>query len=402
MFEREHTFRKYFISALLLMLVSGAAYSTSMPVFAAGAYTVTVSGLTYKAVSPSGSTLYSGTSASSAINKALSTVPSGGTVYINGGTYLISSQLVLRRSNVILTGDSSAVLKATSNVGYIFVCTGGSSSHLTGVKITNITFDGNLKSAGVSVKWVDGCVIQGVTIKNTAKRDLVNGLEIKGSSGSVVKGVTVTGCKISNIYASGVAMQYISDSKVLSNTFVDCAQYYPSGGAVLGDAGCQRITVQGNSISGRSDNDGIYMGTSRSFASGCVITGNTINLRLYGSGGGSQYAGSGIKVYTLNSEIGGNTINWNDAPYVYGVQNYGLGNNIHNNKIVDARVGIGCQKTYYNGKSTVTGNTITGCYKGLEILQTGCVVTGNTITTCTVPLQTVSSVTLSSNTIAKY
>ena len=388
-----------FISAILLAIITSGLTSNIHFAEAASYYTVSTNGTTFTAKSPTGTTLYSGSNAASAISKAISSVPVGGTVYIYGGTYPVSSQIFGYKNSVTVTGDSTAVIKATVTMGYIFVWTGSSTKHLTGFKLTNIVFDGNLKSAGVSVKWVDNCVIQGVTVKNTAKRTTVSGFDIKGTSGSTVKGITVTGCKVSNIYASGVALSYVTDSKINSNTFVDCAQYYPSGGAVLGDAGCQRITIQYNNISGRSDNDGIYMGTSRSFASGCIITDNTINLKLYGTGGGQYLAGSGIKVYTLNSEIGRNTINWNNTPWVYGVQNWGMGNNVHDNKVTGARVGYGCLTGYYNGKSTVTYNKIYTCYKGVDIEQKYSYVSGNVLTSCTIDLEIVSGNTVTGNTI---
>jgi hypothetical protein len=387
------------VATLLISVIFSGMSSTMQFASAASYYTVSVSGSTYTAKNPSGTVLYSGTSAASAIKKAVSSVPSGGTIYIYSGTYPCSSQILGSTNSVTITGDSTAVIKATASMGYLFVWTGTSSKHLTAFTLSKIVFDGNLLSAGLSVKWVDNAQINGITIKNTAKRSYVNGMEIKGSSGSTVKGISVTGCIVTNIYASGVAMQYVTDSKISSNTFVDCAQYYPSGGAILGDAGCQRITAQYNNISGRSDNDGIYMGTQNSFASGCVITDNTINLRLYGKGGGAQYAGSGIKIYTLSSEVARNTIEWNDTPYVYGIQNYGTGNNIHDNKVSNSRVGIGCQSTFRTGGSTVTYNRISGCYKGIEVNQTGVYVASNTIIDCTTDLQVKSGNTVVSNTL---
>jgi hypothetical protein len=362
-------------------------------------YTVSVSGSTFTTKNPSNIVLYSGPSAISAINMALSSVNSGGFIYIKEGLYPISSTISGGKSHITITGDKTAILKASTSMGYLFVWSGSSTSHLTNFTLSNICFDGNLLSAGVSVKWCDVVVVDGVTIKNTKKTMYVDGFDIKGTSGSAVSKVVVKNSNISNIYGSGVAFDYVQGLLVDNCDFVDCAQVYPSGGAVLCNNGCQGVVITNNNVSGRSDNDGFYVGTSVSFTSNAVIKNNRISLRLYGTGGGAKYAGSGIKIYALSSEVSGNIIDWNNTPYVYGVANWGMGNMIYNNTVANAHVGYGSQSSYYNGGSTVTYNRISGCNEGMEILQTGSTVTGNILTDCLIPFEVVSGNILSGNTV---
>jgi len=388
-------------SILFLIVIVGPVLASSSIANAASYYTVSVSGSTYTTKSPSGGVLYSGSNAASAINKAISSVPAGGAIYIYGGTYPISSQLVGFKNSVTITGDKTAILLATyTSTSYFFLWTGTSSSHTTGLSISNIVFDLNLKTPGIGIKWSNNVRISGIEIRNTIKSKGYNGLELVGTSGSLNTGISVTNSYIHNIYGSGIACAYTTDSTLSGNTFVDCAQYYPSGGAMHPDGGCQRFTITNNNISGRSDNDGIYMGSDRSMASGCVITGNIINLRLYGTGAGKHYAGSGIKIYCINSEVSGNTINWNGTPYVYGISEWGKNNVIKNNIISNAAVGFGDTTTYYSsGTSTISGNKISYCGIGLSLNQSGSTVTSNTLTKCSIPIQNYGRNSLSSNTI---
>ena len=362
-------------------------------------YTIFYAEKQYSTENSSGGRLYDGSSASAAIQRAFDLVSPGQTILIKSGEYNLTNPIELTQNTITVLGENGTILRATREMGSIFYFAGNQSAHASGLTLENLIFDCNLIAAGPSIKWVDNSTINRVEVKNTKQKLLTNGLEIQGSTNSIIRGITVTLCTIHNIYGSGIAIEFITDSKISNNTLIDCAQYYPSGGAILANDGCKRITIQNNDISGRSDNDGIYLGTSRSFATECLVSQNNINLRLYGTGGGSKFAGSGIKIYALNSELTGNTINWNDTPYVYGISNWGLNNNIHNNTISNAHVGYGSQRTYYNGGSTVTSNKIIGCDEGMEILQRGSMITGNIITNCITPITAVSGNIISENII---
>jgi hypothetical protein len=341
-------------------------------------YTIFNSGPDYVTKDSIGDTIYVGSSGSSAIQKAFDSVKPGQTILIKSAIYPITDTLTLTEDNVTITGEKYTILQASADVGRIFLFTGTSTRHATGLTLNNLTFDCALTADGPRIKWCDRVTIIGVEIENTRKAQYINGLEIQGTSGSVITGATITDCYIHNIYGSGISITYSNDFTINNNTFVDCAQFYPSGGAIHADDGCQRITVQNNHISGRSDNDGIYLGTSRSFASGCIVTGNTINLRLYGSGGGAAFAGSGIKIYTLNSLVSRNTINWNDMPYVYGIEDWGRGNNIQDNIITNAHVGIGDFTDYYNtGNNRIVNNKISFSDNGIIVHQKGSVISKN-------------------------
>jgi len=362
-------------------------------------YTITSSGSQYITEDIEGKIRYNGASASSAIQTAFDLVIPSQTILIKSAIYNLTEAITISKDNITINGEKGTILKASKELGSILTSQGNQTNHIVGLTLENLSFDCSLKAAGPSFKWIDNSTFSNIQISNTKQTKLTNGLEVQGSAKSIIRGITITGCYINNIYASGIAIEFITDSKIDNNTLIDCAQYYPSGGAILANDGCQRITVQNNKISGRSDNDGIYLGTSVSFAKECLISGNMINLRLFGTGGGAKFAGSGIKVYALNSELRENTIDWNGTPNVFGISNWGMGNNIHNNTISNADIGYGSQKTYYNGGSTVTDNRINGCNKGMEILQKGSLVTRNTITDCRVPISAVYGNTVNGNII---
>jgi parallel beta-helix repeat protein len=343
-------------------------------------FTVSLFESYYVTQNSTGNILYIGSSASSAIQKAFDSVNPNQTILIKSAKYQLTDPIKLGQNNVSIFGENGTILQASTEMGSIFSYSGTSNKHASGLNLIDIVFDGNLKSAGLSIKWSDSVMVEGVTVENTVKVRYNNGIDFFGTSGSVVKEITVRNCTIQNIYGSGIYFAYSTDCTMSNNTFVDCAQYYPSGGAIHADDGCQRFTIQNNDISGRSDNDGIYMGTSRYFASGCFISGNTISLRLYGAGGGAAYAGSGIKIYTINSEVTGNTINWNGTPYVYGISNWGQNNIIKSNRINNSYIGIGDNiGLYYNGKNIIIDNEIMFSDYGIMINQRGSLVSTNII-----------------------
>jgi parallel beta-helix repeat protein len=117
-------------------------------------YIVSLQSGIYKAKSADGTILYSGTSASSAIQTALNSAKSGETVTIQAGTYSISSGLIIK-SGVILTGSGSPTLDC-SNAPTGFTCVTGSGT--TGSKIL-LTADAAMGSLKISVSSTSGLSI---------------------------------------------------------------------------------------------------------------------------------------------------------------------------------------------------------------------------------------------------
>lgn len=95
----------------------------------------------------------SGTSNQDQINAAISSAPSGGSVFLKAGTYVISGS-ILMKSNVILEGDKDAVVKLKDRAGWRYVdglaplvgtASGGASKN---VEIKCFTIDGNYNFNG--------------------------------------------------------------------------------------------------------------------------------------------------------------------------------------------------------------------------------------------------------------
>jgi parallel beta-helix repeat protein len=202
-------------------------------------------------------------------------------------------------------------------------------------------------------------------------------------------GMTVRNCYIHNTYWSGIAAAYMTDSFIEHNTFVDCAQIFPSGGAIAPQIGCDRMTLRYNNISGGTDNDGIYAGMSGYFITGDVITDNVINIHINPTNWNNdpKLAGSGIHIYSLGSEIARNTLTWTANGYeVYtgGIELWGSGDNVHDNTVSGFKYGIGSQNGFKStGHHTITLNHVNSCTYGIYLLQSGSTITGNTLTGCT-------------------
>ncbi|MCX6820847.1 MAG: right-handed parallel beta-helix repeat-containing protein [Candidatus Aenigmarchaeota archaeon] len=405
--------------------------TTTLP-SASNTYTVLVSGSTYTSKNPSGSTIYSGTLAASAIQSALNSVGTGQTVYIKSGTYPINLPLSGGKNGVTITGDMTTIIKANAEMGYMFLWTGSSGTHLNTFHLNNIIFDGGRTtawpdtgttglSAGPAIEYVDHVIVDGITVQNTKRNPPTkgaDGLILQGATGVPVTDYEVKNSHFSNIYGSGIAAAYITHLNIHDNVFVDCAQWYPIGGAVYAGDEVGYVTLSNNDISGHTDNDGIYVGTSRSAATNVLITQNTINIQLYGMGGGDThpenpggYAGSGIKLYGTGGEISSNTINWNNAHfsnstvswpvYVGGIGLWGNGTNVHDNIVSNSKYGIESWNGVTSvGNHVITSNQVSGCTYGIYLLQTGSTVTGNTLSGCGTPVYNAGGNTVSGNAIA--
>jgi hypothetical protein len=386
---------------------SSPTTSTSITIDPSKTFYVNVTGSTFYATNPSKAVLYSGTSAASALQAAFNAVGSGQTIYIKGGTYPISTQIHGSRAGVTITGDKTAIIKASATMGYMFLWTGDSFT------LKNIVFDGGRTtawpdtgasgySAGPAIQHCSHVIVDGITVQNTRRtppvppapvQKGVDGLILQGASGSLVTDYEIKNSRFSNIWGSGIAAAYITHLNIHDNTFVDCAQWYPIGGAAyVGDV-VSYIDITRNDVSGHTDNDGFYVGTSSNFATNVLIAHNDIDIQLYAKGGGDShpenpggYAGSGIKIYGSGGEITGNTVNWNNAHYngwpvyVYGIEDWGAGVNIHDNTVSNAKVGIGTMAV--SGKPTgnniIRNNRITGCITPIDD-SGGNTVSGNII-----------------------
>jgi parallel beta-helix repeat protein len=411
--EDYNIFTDYTPNPAFYELVNSAAYSsstTTTTIQSSGAYTVFIQNSRFVAKAPSGSVLYNGTSAASAIQAAFSAVGTGQTVYISAGTYPISSQVKGSRSGVTVTGDKGAIIKASATMGYMFLWAGSETSHLTSFYLSNIVFDGgrttswpdistNGLAAGPAIEYADHVVVDGITVQNTKRNPPTkgaDGLILQGASGAPVSDYEIRNSRFTNIYGSGIAASYITKMNIHDNTFYDCAQWYPIGGAVYVGDEASYITVSKNHISGHADNDGIYLGTSRNPATNVLVFQNNISLLLYDKGGGDydinnpdKYAGSGIKLYGTGGEISYNTVNWNNAHYpgweVYtvGIGLWGTGTNAHHNTVSNTKYGIASWKGPDAGNHAISYNTVSACsHSCVYLAQSGCTVSNNVFSGC--------------------
>jgi hypothetical protein len=379
-------------------------------------FTVSVSGSTYYVKDPSGSnTPY--TSAASAIQAALNAVGTGQTIYIKGGTYPITSGLSGGKNDVTIDGDKTAVIKATTQVNRMLLWQGSASAHIHGFTLKNVVFDANLLTTNaVAVKYSDNSLIDGIEVRNTAKVQYAEGIDIIGT-GSPVTGMTVRNCYVHNTYYAGIALSDVTDSLIEYNNFMDCSQIMQSGGAISPQIGCDRVTIRYNNITGRTDNDGIYIGSGGNPVSGVIITDNFINISIYPDywNNDPSMAGSAIHAYTSTGcEFARNTITWNAVVggvsypvYTAGIENWGTNANIHDNTVTGFKYCIGSQYyisnsvVYYTtvGNHVITKNHLISCINGIYLLQSGSTVTGNTLTGCTTPIYNAGGNTVSGNTI---
>jgi parallel beta-helix repeat protein len=232
-------------------------------------YTVSVSGSTYTAKNPSGGTLYSGSSATTAIQTAINAASTDETVLIKSGTYSITST-ISAKSGVKITGEGNP----TFDVTHVYTAIGYSGSFTNSRSVTSAVKGlntatvssvsglsiGDLVQISTTSIWknnphsftqgelktitgINGYILtfdsplddtyasSPVLKKANPLRDvIITGIRFIASPGqdivclgfSVGYNIVVQGCYFENTYVTAILFSNCINSHALNNTFVNC------------------------------------------------------------------------------------------------------------------------------------------------------------------------------------
>jgi hypothetical protein len=368
-------------------------------------YYIWSSGSSYYANDTIGNSLYAGPSASAAIQKAIDSAPSGYTVFIASGTYIISSRILVTKSlSLVGQGQSSTIIQAGNILNNDLVYVNPSTDQT--IRISNIKFDGRRGygqiGAGHGIQARSGslicdritvvntwgsCVATSLSQQNISTFQVTNsrfdscgnhvnhtGPAVRADASSaqsdtiridryIVENNNITNCNehgikaypnssnkaiIRNNYIENVSYQgiYICvDSEIVNNTIVDAGMLNGgnAGGIFLQHGGIQFVAGNRMSIS-PSNSYGMRIDDGVT----SEVEGNTIQNAKYG-----------ILTYADNGNITGNNISYSR---VYGVWltgdsnfNWLVGNSIVRSGTMDIRNdGIGNIISIISAQSSTT------------------------------------------------
>jgi hypothetical protein len=285
-------------------------------------YIISVSGSTYTAKNGY-TTLYTGSSAYSAIQDALSIAASGQTVIITSGTYPVTSTLNLNGNGVILKGES-AIIQATNSLS--------SDSRILNVNGNQDTVDGVIFDANLN--------------------RVISPVVLVGGDGNIVQN-----CELRNAIQYGIQAWKANNFKFLNNK-VNKAQYgLCTGGNINGYS--TNGLIQGNTIIDCQD-----CGIKLKWAKNIMVTGNIIDTAYLtwttNASGNTKDGSRAIDFYT------------DDGP----LNNIVVSSNIitdskRNKKTVgileDADLSLSNPSAYPSSGLQINNNTITGTYYGILI-----------------------------------
>ncbi len=317
-----------------------------------------------------------GCTAESAINSAISALPAnGGVVYLEDGTYIISSAITLP-SNVTLEGAGGNTILELKNGLNTAVDMLYSSTTISKTFIKDMTLDGNSSqqssgamygmyleanaTAGVTVDHVtvqnfrtDGILtwFGNITIENTTSSGNGNdGFDIGGSNSSITDSIAASNTS-RGFYDVGSRNSYTGDQAISNG---NCGFYVSGTNDTIGDSQAYNNTGHGIATVGN-----VAVTGSSSY-------GNTLDgINIDGSGtasgnivyNNSQY---GIDVqFSANATVTGNQI-YNNAQYGIGV--FGSSYDTISNNAITLKTSIAYDGIYIttSDHSTVTGNNIAG------------------------------------------
>jgi parallel beta-helix repeat protein len=307
-----------------------------------------------------------GTDDQNTINNAINSLPaSGGSIYLREGTYILSDDIIISKSNVSIVGaGASTVLKIKDSKNadmYVIF-----SSANVNLLIQNLRIDGNRanQTAGymrgiyfVSVEnskivdcWVENLTESAVFLDiysnnntvtgNTCTGTSDDGIALGGSSNNTVTGNTCTGNDCGT-WLAGSDNNIISGNTCTGNNWDGIFLYSSSNNTVTGNTctgnngdgihleSSSNNTVTGNTYQG--NREGILLSrSSNNTVTGNTCTGNGSNgIRLYLSSNNNTISGNTV---VGNSQEGNNTYDGihidNDCDY----------NNIQGNTV---RMGAG-------------------------------------------------------------
>ncbi|HET9850236.1 MAG TPA: right-handed parallel beta-helix repeat-containing protein [Candidatus Saccharimonadales bacterium] len=261
------------------------------------------------------------------INAALKAVGSagGGMVYLEEGTYIISTNAITIPNNVTLQGvGEGTIIKFADNVGSgtYYAITNSDTTTGTHINIQNLLIDGNKSNQSAGFFY-------GVYFNHMGS----------GSGSSARDGGKITNIVVKNLYsnAGGVYLSSSSNNTITGNT------------------------AQGNGGSG------IYMAFS---SSNNTVTGNIAEGNV----------GSGVYLFSSssNNTITGNTAQGNG---LYGIELFSSSsNNTITGNTAQGNGSEGIELSSSSSNNTITGNTAQGNLGGIDLSSSSSnnTITGNT------------------------
>lgn len=253
------------------------------------------------------------------LQDAINSLPSGGTIFVRTGTYIITSTIQIDYSNISIVGEdkNKTILYLDDNIGDPIM----SLSAVSNVKISNITFNGNKANNTAS----DGLFIEDsgyIVISDCLFIDnYSNGILIEGGSDLKITESVFNSSGEFGIKISYAGLTDKGKSIITNNSFIDCGDTGYGGVEIHGRCfgiiidsnifeNCYRgIVVDGNvyyclehiitnNIIKSSTSYGIYLFDNMGQIQGCLINNNNIR-------NGSDYA------IRISSAYGQNTVNNN-------------------------------------------------------------------------------------------
>ncbi len=287
------------------------------------------------------------TSAQTAINNAISALPSGGgTVYLMEGTYIIDGTINIP-DNVTLTGAGSATLiefKNSTNATVNAIANTNTAGAGNGrITISNLRLDGNKSNqssgamVGISLTKVSpatgtpGAKLQNLSIENfnddglhfvTAANTMLSNSTIVANTGDgiEIQSSSVNNTIIGNTFQGngGTGQIYINGAGVVNNTVTGNMVI---GGTVAGIAVSSSVTntITNNTVQGNGTR-GIWLtsGSNNTISGNAVSSNSTVGIELSGNtneissnkihDNGASGANDGIKVTGSNNTIANNDI----------------------------------------------------------------------------------------------
>jgi hypothetical protein len=316
--------------------------------------TVTVGASNAKNINPA---LYdfmcSGTDDHVIINNAIASLPAaGGKVLLSEGTFNTGLPIILNKENVTLEGNGTNTKIRLANAKDVNVIElGNGSGTKTGMKIKNLTVDGNMANQTVNVAGIylntdaDYATIENCIIKS-AKQDNIfvetgctnvtirnNVIDSNGSAGGGTNiqtngaRTTIDGNKCSNSLNTGIYLGFNAINSIVSNNIVEKASV---------------IFIESRAVSTTVNNNTIHIAANLTPDYGIAITDNSI------------VSNNIINVGAIGVQIG----DGNGVIQTYGNNNSIIGNSIFFANTTYAHWGIVTENTQFETRDIVTGNTI--------------------------------------------
>jgi parallel beta-helix repeat protein len=136
-----------------------------------------------------------------AIQATLNAVSQYATVFFPFGTYVISDELIIPTSNILITGRAKILAKSNTQFEYMLKATS-----LSGITVENLRFDANKsnRSAGANVRYMGvaflsctECQFINLQVENCRGYGGVSGVGIAAAGGSIrcqIEGCTIINC----------------------------------------------------------------------------------------------------------------------------------------------------------------------------------------------------------------